>query len=65
MVYKKTPHIYFYGTFKSKKKFKNPTDQKFGTPRKMTFKSQAKTKPPFLYTPFSNLLFNVKRVLQE
>ena len=65
MVYKETPHIYFYRTFKSRKKFKNPADQKFGTPSKITFKSQAKTKLPFLYTPFSNPLFNLKRVLRE
>ena len=30
-----------------KKKFFNPTDQEFGMHRKMTLKSQAKTKPPF------------------
>ena len=43
------PHI-FYSTFRvenlKKKKNLNPTDQKFCMNKKMTLKSQDKTKPP-------------------
>ena len=47
MVYKETTHTFFYDTFIINFFFLNPTDQKFGTHKKMTLKSQPKIKSPF------------------
>ena len=48
---RKQPTHFFIASFdqklKKKKNFLDPTNQEFRTPRKMTFKSEAKTKPPF------------------
>ena len=47
------PHIFLWYLYdqKSKKKiFFDPTNHEFGTHKKMTFKSQAKTKPPIPVT---------------
>ena len=44
---KKQPTHFSIAPFNQKKSFQNQTNHKFRTPKKMTFKSQAKTKSPF------------------
>ena len=44
---RKQPTHFSIASFNQKKFFQNQTNHKFRTPKKMTFKSRAKTKPPF------------------
>ena len=57
------PHIFLwdlYGKKFLKKFFFDPTNQKFGTHKKMTLNSQAKTQPPFPQYPFFNHFLTLK-----